>query len=50
MQSFIGLALKVSEIIRGSLKTPPPSLKKKPGLNRVKVFDSENSDFSDRHF
>ena len=39
MQSFIGLALLVSEIISGSLKTPlgPLNGKKKPGLNRVKV-------------
>ena len=40
MQSFIGLALLVPEIVRGSLKTPlgPLNSKKKPGLNRVNVF------------
>ena len=36
-QSFIGLALMVPEIIRGSLNTPLGPLNgKKPGLNRVK--------------
>ena len=39
MQSFIGLASVVPEIIRGSLKTPlgPLNGKKMPGLNRVKL-------------
>ena len=37
MQSFIGLALMVPEIIRGVPKDPPGPLNgKKPGLNRVK--------------
>ena len=38
MQSFIGLALMDSEIIRGvSLKTPKINGKTKPGRNWVKV-------------
>ena len=42
MKSFIGLALMVPEIIRGSLKTPSLDLStvKKPSLNRVKNFIS----------
>ena len=39
MQSFIGLAVMVPEIIRGSLKTPfGPLNGKKPGLNRFKTI------------
>ena len=42
MQSFIGLALIIPEIIRGSLKIPSLDLStvKRPGLNRVKNFVS----------
>ena len=40
MQSFLGLALTVSEIIRGSLKTPvgPLNSKKMPGMNWINIL------------
>ena len=38
MQSFIGLALMVPEIIRGVKTLGPLNVKKRPGLNRVKMI------------